>query len=100
MLIRAFDLVIAVSIIMFAAPILIILLMLGMMDTGKPLFMQERVGKHKQLFKLVKFRTMHPSAASVATHLADTTKITRFGRFLRNTKLDELPQLWNVLRGK
>ena len=50
-------------------------------------------------FVLVKFRTMRPDTASVATHLADASAITPFGRFLRRTKLDELPQLWNVLWG-
>ncbi|GAA0556642.1 sugar transferase [Halomonas salifodinae] len=62
--------------------------------------MQERVGWKKKPFKLVKFRTMNVAAKSVATHLANADEITRFGHFLRRTKLDELPQLWNVLRGE
>ena len=72
---------------------------MGLFDTGSPLFFQIRVGQNQRPFKLVKFRTMKLGSASVATHLADPVTITKLGAILRRTKLDELPQLWNVLIG-
>ncbi len=62
--------------------------------------MQERVGRNKKPFKLVKFRTMSVDTQSVASHLASNASITKLGSFLRKTKIDELPQLINVLKGE
>jgi lipopolysaccharide/colanic/teichoic acid biosynthesis glycosyltransferase len=73
---------------------------MGLFDTGSPIFLQERVGRDQKPFTLVKFRTMRPDTDSVASHLADAAAITPLGAFLRRTKLDELPQLWNVLKGE
>ncbi len=100
MLIRFLDIVFSTAGLVFGLPLMVALFLVGLFDTGSPLFVQERVGRNRKPFKLVKFRTMKRSAASVATHLANVSEITRFGRFLRKTKLDELPQLWNVLKGE
>ena len=97
---RFFDLCFAFFGLVLLSPVLLLLWVIGWFDNRSPLFLQERVGRHQQPFVLVKFRTMRPDTASVATHLADASAITPFGRFLRRTKLDELPQLWNVLRGE
>lgn len=83
----------------FSSPILILIFIIGLFDTGSPIFVQERVGKNKKPFKLVKFRTMTIETKSVASHLASNASITPLGRFLRKTKIDELPQLINVLKG-
>ena len=82
------------------SPVLLVVYLVILVNNGSPLFFQERVGRYKKPFTLVKFRTMRPHTASVASHLADVSAITRLGAFLRRTKLDELPQLWNVLKGE
>ena len=99
MLIRLLDIVFALSGLVLGFPVLILLTIIGLFDTGSPIFRQQRVGRNKRPFTLVKFRTMKPDTAHVASHLASSSAITPFGGFLRKTKLDELPQLWNVLRG-
>lgn len=100
MLLRLLDIVLAALGLLLSAPVLALLYCVGLFDTGSPLFRQVRVGRHQKPFVLVKFRTMRPGTPNVGTHLADASAVTRWGRFLRRTKLDELPQLWNVLKGE
>lgn len=100
LLLRTFDFVFALLGLVFGFPLLVLITIIGLFDTGAPIFRQERVGKNKKSFVLVKFRTMKIDTASVASHLASTSSITPFGHFLRRSKLDELPQLWNVLKGE
>ena len=98
-MLRVFDFLFSFLGMLFGFPILFVIFLIGFFDTGSPLFVQVRVGRGKKPFKLVKFRTMSKDTASVASHLASSASITKLGAFLRRTKLDELPQLWNVLMG-
>jgi O-antigen biosynthesis protein WbqP len=100
LLIRLLDFLFALFGLLATLPILLIVTIIGYFDTRSPIFIQQRMGKNKRPFKLIKFRTMSIDTKSVASHLASTASITKLGGFLRKTKIDELPQLINVLKGE
>ena len=99
-MIRFFDVSFSLLGLLITLPIMLLIFLASVFDTGHPIFRQRRVGKNKVAFTLVKFRTMRVGTESMATHLSSASSITKLGAFLRKTKLDELPQLWNVLKGE
>lgn len=94
------DLFVAAIILVAAAVPMLVIALLIRITMGSPvLFCQERAGKGKRLFRLRKFRSMNDARGPDGRLLPDSQRLTRLGRFLRQTSLDELPQLWNVLKG-
>jgi sugar transferase EpsL len=97
---RVFDAVVAGAMLMLTAPLLAFTACLVRTDVGRPiLFRQIRPGLNGRPFVMVKFRTMRDLRDSSGQLLSNEARLTRIGRFLRSTSLDELPELWNVLRG-
>ena len=98
-MIRLLDFVFSLLSIILFFPLFILIFFVGFLDKGFPLFIQKRVGLNLKNFNLIKFRTMKIGTLSAGTHLIDPSNITPCGYFLRKSKLDELPQLLNVLVG-
>jgi lipopolysaccharide/colanic/teichoic acid biosynthesis glycosyltransferase len=97
---RAFDIIVAATALLFLALPLAFLAWRVRVVLGTPvLFRQVRPGRHGRLFKLAKFRTMTDERDALGRLLPDASRLTPFGRWLRATSLDELPSLWNVLKG-
>ena len=97
--IRFFDILFSFFGLIFLAPLLLIAFILSLISTGAPIFTQERIGRNEKIFRLYKYRTMHINTDSLPTHLINPSQITYLGKVIRKTKIDELPQLWNVLIG-
>jgi lipopolysaccharide/colanic/teichoic acid biosynthesis glycosyltransferase len=97
----SFDRIVSLAVIPLVALICIpCLIAIRLESKGNPLFIQTRVGKKQKPFKLIKLRTMKSNTASAGSHEVSTAQVTKIGHFLRRTKLDELPQIWNVLLGQ
>ena len=97
---RFFDILISSAGLIILSPLILAIAACVVVFMGRPVFfMQSRPGLHGRPFRLVKFRTMTRDAAADGEFLPDSDRMTRFGRFLRSHSLDELPELWNVLRG-
>lgn len=98
---RAFDLVVSlVGLVLAGWIVLLLMAAVRLTSPGPGLFAQERVGRGKRPFVCYKLRTMHRETPSAATHHTTAASVTRLGRWLRRLKLDELPQLWNVMTGE
>jgi O-antigen biosynthesis protein WbqP len=98
---RAIDLFLAVLVAPIALPLVCVLALVIRVESGGPaLFSQIRIGRHGRPFLCRKLRTMQANTPSAPTHELDAAAVTSSGRILRRLKLDELPQLWNVIRGE
>lgn len=97
---RILDFILSLTAIIVLSPLLLILIILGLIFMGgNPFFFQDRPGKDERIFKLIKFRTMDNRKDKEGNLLPDDVRLNKYGKFLRSTSLDELPELFNILIG-
>jgi len=100
---RVLDVVLSLAALVLLLPVFAVIALVVVWDSGEPVFFrQRRIGLHGKVFNIYKFRTMHvlEDGAQIVQAVRGDVRITRVGHFLRVTSLDELPQLWNVLKGE
>src|SRR5690554_832896 len=98
---RLLDVTVAAAALITLSPVLLVTSVLVAVNLGRPVFFtQVRPGLRGRPFRIIKFRSIRDALAADGTPLPDDQRLTRFGRLLRSTSLDELPELWNVLRGE
>ena len=97
---RLFDFILSLLALIVLSPVFIILIVIGVIKMkGNPFFYQARPGKDEKIFKLIKFRSMTEEKDSKGNYLSDDVRLTSYGKWLRSTSLDELPELFNILKG-
>ncbi len=97
---RFIDFTLSLLAVVFLSPLLLLLMIVGFIAmSGNPFFTQQRPGKNEKIFKLIKFRTMNNKKDKEGNLLPDEVRLTKYGKFLRSTSLDELPELFNILKG-
>ena len=100
MLKRIFDLVVSFFLLLLLLPLLMLVTLMIRIKLGSPIFFkQARPGLNRNIFNIYKFRTMTNECNKDGILLSDEVRLTKFGKFLRSTSMDELPSLWNVLKG-